>query len=255
MKIKRRKPNQIASEFHLRKCFNCGERGHYSVECPHPGYKCDIPGHHSARCPYSVNRAPVPEASCSSRTSHSLPRSGQCDLPPMQILLQRCHSHPRGVCYVTPLLRCVHPWGGAYSPWVPFCPYHEGEEGPSCWLLWTGTEAQLRPGQGSPSQPSHPASRAPGLQRWPRLRSTAALRRCLHGVLLSIRSCSGSEFYLILRTAAVVLQLHILCSASPSACARSIGERGGHRTECVLVPWGSVSGCDLFPDQGDLCRW
>ena len=72
MKTKRRKPSQLARESRLRKCFNCGERGHLSLECARPCYKCNIAGHHSARCPYSVNRAPGQEASSS---SHSLAQS------------------------------------------------------------------------------------------------------------------------------------------------------------------------------------
>ena len=69
MKTKRRKPSQLARESRLRKCFNCGERGHLSLECARPCYKCNIAGHHSARCPYSVNRAPGQEASSSSHSS------------------------------------------------------------------------------------------------------------------------------------------------------------------------------------------
>ena len=69
MKTKRRKPSQLARESRLRKCFNCGERGHLSLECAHPCYKCNIAGHHSARCPYSVTRAPGQEASSSSYSS------------------------------------------------------------------------------------------------------------------------------------------------------------------------------------------
>ena len=72
MKTKRRKPSQLARESRLRKCFNCGERGHLSLECARPCYKCNIAGHHSARCPYSVTRAPGQEASSS---SHSLAQS------------------------------------------------------------------------------------------------------------------------------------------------------------------------------------
>ena len=56
-KGKGRNPSQLGREFRLQKCFNCGERGHHSVECPHPCYKCDIPGPHSAWCPYSMDRA------------------------------------------------------------------------------------------------------------------------------------------------------------------------------------------------------
>ena len=69
MKTKRRKPSQLARESSLQKCFNCGERGHLSLECDRPCYKCNIAGHHSARCPYSVNRAPGQEASSSSPSS------------------------------------------------------------------------------------------------------------------------------------------------------------------------------------------
>ena len=69
MKTKRRKPSQLARESRLRKCFNCGERGHLSLECTRPCYKCNIAGHHSARCPYPVNRAPGQEASSSSPSS------------------------------------------------------------------------------------------------------------------------------------------------------------------------------------------
>ena len=69
MKTKRRKPSQLARESRLRKCFNCGERGHLSLEYARPCYKCNIAGHHSARCPYSVTRAPGQEASSSSHSS------------------------------------------------------------------------------------------------------------------------------------------------------------------------------------------
>ena len=69
MKTKRRKPSQLARESRLRKCFNCGERGHLSLECDRPCYKCNIAGHHSARCPYSVTRATGQEASSSSHSS------------------------------------------------------------------------------------------------------------------------------------------------------------------------------------------
>ena len=69
MKTKRRKPSQLARESRLRKCFNCGERGHLSLECARPCYKCNIAGHHSARCPYSVNRAPGRGAGSSSHSS------------------------------------------------------------------------------------------------------------------------------------------------------------------------------------------
>ena len=92
-------------------------------------------------------------------------QSGRCGLLPWRILHQRWCSHLRGVCSLPPLLRRVHPWGGAYSPWVPFCPCRQWEEGFSCWLPWTGTVAQLRPGLGSPRHPFHPDNSAPGLQQ------------------------------------------------------------------------------------------
>ena len=69
MKTKRRKPSQLARESRLRKCFNCGERGHLSLECDRPCYKCNIAGHHSAWCPDSVTRATSQEASSSSHSS------------------------------------------------------------------------------------------------------------------------------------------------------------------------------------------
>ena len=77
MKTKRRKPSQLAREARLRKCFNCGERGHLFLECARPCYKCNIAGHHSARCPYSVIRALGQEASFSSHSSaQSTPERG-----------------------------------------------------------------------------------------------------------------------------------------------------------------------------------
>ena len=136
------------------------------MECTSPCYKCDIPGHHSARCPYSVNRAPDLGASSSSHSSaQSTPERPMRPTSVAQIIHQQWRSHPRGVCYLPPLLHPVHPWGEVYSPWVPFCPCHQWEEGLSCWVPWTGIVARLRPGLGSPRHPSYPASRAPGLQQ------------------------------------------------------------------------------------------
>ena len=109
MKTKRRKPSQLASESRLRKCFNCGERGHLSLECARPCYKCNIAGHHSARCPYSVTRAPGQEASSSSHSSAQSTQERPVQPTSGGILRQQCRSHPRRVCSLPPLLRRIHP--------------------------------------------------------------------------------------------------------------------------------------------------
>ena len=165
MKTKRRKPSQLAREFRLRKCFNCGERGHLSLEYARPCYKCNIAGHHSARCPYPVNRAPSQEASSSSPSSVQSTPERPVWPTSEGFLQQQWRSHPPRVCSLPPLLRRIHPWGEAYSLWVPFCPCHQQQEGLSCWLPWTGTGMQLRPELDSPRHPFPPDNRAPGLQQ------------------------------------------------------------------------------------------
>ena len=164
-KTKRRKPSQLARKSRLRKSYNCGKRGFHSVECTRPCYKCDFLGHHSVWCPYSVNRALDRGASSS---SHSSVQS-----TPEQPVRPASMADPPSVAMQPPLWGALPPattaprpsLGGAYLPWVPFCPCHQWEEGLSCWLPWTGTVARLWLGLHSPRHPFQPASRVPGLQR------------------------------------------------------------------------------------------
>ena len=132
---------------------------------------------------------------------------------------------------------------------------------------------QLRPRLDGPRHPFPPDNRDPGLQQQLRLLrppfcacntlwteyslvswTTAARRRCLHGVLLSVCNCSGPKFNLHPGTATGILQHRAQGPASPYTCTRSTGERGGHRTECVLVQWRPGSEYVLLLDQGNAHR-
>ena len=272
MKTKRRKPSQLARESRLRKCFNCGERGHLSLECARPCYKCNIAGHHSARCPYSVNRAPGQEASSSSPSSVQStperpvrPTSGGGSFPSSGAATHAGCAPSRHSCTASiPWARLTHveylsafATSGKRGSAVG-CP----EEEPECSCIQDSTARASHSLQttGRPDCNNSWGFRCPlfyvcntlGTEYGLVSGTAAARRRCLHGVLLSVRSCSRPKFNLNPGTATVILQHRAQCSASPYTCTRSFCERGGHGTECVLVQWCPGSEYVLLLDQGNF---